>query len=192
MRLGIDIDDVVTNTSETIIESIMRESDNEKLQKLQLHMKEIMKGNISDPEVIQFCSDNYVKVFKRVTIKDNAKKVMKRLLDEGDEIFFITARGEHKGYFKGAEEVTLDFLDENKINYNKIIFNAEDKAQLCIENEIDVFIDDSVEHCEDVQRAGIKSIVFTSRVNKDIPTEIDRVDNWLELENKIKEIKDAK
>jgi uncharacterized HAD superfamily protein len=192
MRIGIDIDDVVTNTSETIMQSMMNESNNETLKILQAHMKEIMKGNISDPEVLAFCSENYVKVYQMVKMKENAKEVIQRLLSKGDEIYFITARGERMGFFKGAEDATLNFLRENDVKYNDIIFGAMDKAAVCLENKIDLFIDDSVEHCEDVNKAGIKSLVFTSRVNKDTPTSIERVNDWLELEKRIEEIKDAK
>ena len=191
MRLGIDIDDVLTNTSETINELIMNESDSEKSQELKEHMKEIMKGNISDFDVLAFCSENYVNVYKRVKLKENAKEVIKRLLDRGYEIYFITARGERMGFFKGAEEATLEFLKANDIKYNEIILGAMDKATVCLENKIDVFIDDSVEHCEDVSKVGVKSIVFTSGVNKDVVTDIDRVNDWLELEDKIREIKGA-
>jgi uncharacterized HAD superfamily protein len=192
MRIGIDIDDVVTNTSETIMQSMMNESNNETLKILQAHMKEIMKGNISDPEVLAFCSENYVKVYQMVKLKENAKEVMQRLSSEGDEIYFITARGERKGYFRGAEEATLEFIKRNDLEYDGIIFRAMDKATVCLENKIDLFVDDSVEHCEDVNKAGIKSIVFTSRVNKDTPTSVERVNDWLELEKRIEEIKDAK
>jgi hypothetical protein len=38
----------------------------------------------------------------------------------------------------------------------------------------------------------VRSIVFTSRVNKETPTNIERVNDWLELEKRIEEIKDAK
>jgi uncharacterized HAD superfamily protein len=189
MRLGIDIDDVVTNTSEAINKLIMQESDNEKLQELKEHMKEIMKGNISNLDVLAFCSENYVNVYKIVKIKENAKEVIQRLLNKGNEIYFITARGERMGFFKGSEDATIEFLKENDLKYNELIFGAMDKATVCLENKIDVFIDDSVEHCEDVSKVGVKSIVFTSGVNKDITTDIERVNDWLELENKINEIK---
>ena len=124
-------------------------------------------------------------MFRKVKAKDNVSKVIKNLLDKGNEIFFITARGEKLDFFKGSEKVTKEFLDQNNIGYTQILFSATDKAKLCLDNKIELMIDDSVEHCEDVRTAGIKSIVFTSRVNKDIATTIERVDNWLELEEKI-------
>lgn len=185
VKIGIDIDDVITNTSETIEEYVMK---NNNSQKLQEHMKEIMKGNPSDPEVIEFCMETYLKVFQKVKLKDNAKEVIQRLLDKENEIYLITARGENLEFFKGSEKVTKEFLEDNNIKYTKIFFNAIDKAQLCIDNQIDVMIDDSIEHCEDIKNIGIKSIVFTSKVNKNIFTTIERVNNWLELEAKLDEM----
>ena len=185
MRIGIDIDDVITNSSETIEEYVMKDSNSEKLQK---HMKEIMKGNPSDPDVISFCMKIYLEAFQKVTLKDNAKRVIQNLLDNGNEIYLITARGENLEFFKGSEEITKKFLEDNNIKYNKIIFNAVNKAQLCVDNQIDLMIDDSIEHCEDIKNIGIKSIVFTSNVNKNTFTTVERVDNWLELEEKIMEL----
>lgn len=182
MRIGIDIDDVITNTSETMQEYVSRYKNNEKLKK---HMVEIMKGTPSEPEVIQFCLDNYIKIFREVKAKENAKEVIERLLNNGNEIYLITARGEEAKFFKGSEEITKTFLEKNKINYNKIIFNGIDKAKICKDNCIDVMIDDSIAHCEDVRKSGIKSIVFNSQVNISIPTTIERVNDWIELEEKI-------
>lgn len=46
-------------------------------------------------------------------------------------------------------------------------------------------IDDSVKTCELVNMSGIKTIVYTSEINKNISTNIKRVENWLELEKEI-------
>ena len=185
MRIGIDIDDVVTDTSE-IIEMFVKADNNS--HKLQKHIKTIMKGNPSEPEVVSFCKRIYLEAFRKAKAKDNVSEVIKKLLDKGNEIFFITARGENLDYFKDSEKVTKEFLKQNNIKYTKIIFNAIDKTQLCLDNHIDLIIDDSVEQCEDTRKAGIRSIVFTSKVNRDTPTTIERVSNWLELEEKIMEL----
>ena len=182
MKIGIDIDDVVTDTSEVIKEFIKEDSNSQKLQE---NLKNIMKGNPSDPEVVLFCKKVYLKAFQNTKTKDNVSKVIEDLLNRGDEIVFITARGDNLDFFKGSEKITKDFLEQNNIKYTKIIFNAINKTQLCLDNHIDLIVDDSVEQCEDSRKAGIKSIVFTSGVNIDIPTTIERVSNWLELEKKI-------
>ena len=185
MKIGIDIDDVITNTSEKIEEYVVKDNNREKLQE---HMKEIMKGTPSDPEVINFCMENYLKAFKNVKSKENASRVIQNLIDKGNEIYLITARGDNIEFFKGSEEVTKKFLENNNIKYTKIIFNAINKAQICLDNEIDIMIDDSIEHCEEVKNAGIRSIAFTSSVNKTTCTTVERANNWLELENKLNHI----
>lgn len=187
MRIGIDIDDVITDTSETMLEYVMKHKNSEKIQE---HMKEIMKGNPSDLEVIDFCMETYLEVFKKVKLKDNAKQIIQNLINKGNEIYLITARGENLAFFRGSEKVTKKFLEDNNIKYNKIIFNAIDKAQLCIDNQIDLMIDDSVEHCEAVKNIGVESIVFTSNININIPTTVERVNNWLALETKINNIEE--
>lgn len=65
------------------------------------------------------------------------------------------------------------------------MFNCIDKASICKENHIDLLVDDSIKHCEAVYNENIKSILFTSVVNKNLPTQIERVNNWLELEEKV-------
>ena len=102
MRIGIDIDDVITNTSEIIEEFVDKSSNKDKLK---MHMKDIMKGTPKDPEVIKFCMDIYLKVFKKVKVKDNAEKVIIDLLDDGHEVYLITARGDRVEFFKGSEEL---------------------------------------------------------------------------------------
>ena len=165
MKIGLDIDDVITNTSEVIEGYVLKDKNSDKLQK---HMKAIMKGNPTDPEVVSFCMNMYVDAFRAVKPIENSIKVINNLMDQGNEVYLITARGDELEYFRGSEEVTKKFLLDNSVKYSKLIFNAVDKAQLCKDNGIDLMVDDSVEHCEDVASVGVKSIVFTTKVNKSI------------------------
>lgn len=185
MRIGIDIDDVITDTSEMIVEFIEKDSNSQKLKK---HIKSIMKGDPTEPEVVSFCLKNYIRVFQKVKAKNNASRVIQNLLDRGNEIFLITARGDTLGFFRGSEEITKRFLEKNNIKFTKIIFNATDKARICADNQIALMVDDSIEYCEDVEKMGIKSIVFTSSVNRGTFTTVERVNDWLELEEKILEL----
>lgn len=189
MRIGIDIDDVITDTSDVIKEYIAKQKNCKKLKE---HMVEIMKGVPVNPEVVQFGLENYIKVFQEVEAKKNASQVIQRLLEKGNEIYLITARGENLDFFKGSEKVTIDFLKDNHIYYTKIIFNATNKAQLCKDNQIDLMIDDSIVHCENVKNVGIKSIVFSSEVNMGINTTVERVNDWLQLEKRIEDMKEGR
>ena len=71
---------------------------------------------------------------------------------------------------------------ENDIVYDKIIFNAFDKARICKAEGIDILIDDSIKLCEEAKNVGIKAIVFNSIVNKNRETKLKRVNNWKDLE----------
>lgn len=176
MRLGIDIDDVLVDTSKLMGEYINKIKDNEDIKN---HIEEIMRGEIPDNIISKFINSNIANILDNVQIKPHAKEVLEKL-EQNNEIIFVTSRGDEK--FKGTENITLNYLKRNNIKYNGIIFNAYDKAKVCKENNIDVLVDDSVKLCEEAKKAGIKSIVFTSIVNKNKQTSVKRVDNWLELE----------
>ena len=122
MKIGIDIDDVITSTSEKIEEYIMKDNNRQKLQE---HMKEIMKGNPSEPEVMSFCMENYLRVFQEVKTKDNArvykiKCVMSNFNREIDKLFpkkclcfailFSTKTNKIIFYFQCIKIFNLDIL----------------------------------------------------------------------------------
>ncbi len=180
MRIGIDIDDVITDTSLAMKNYIEAYDNNGNISN---YMEEVMRGEMPTPYIKKFFEDNIIEILKNAKLKENASKVIQRLLNNGNEIFIITARGEEK--FKGSEDETLEYFKLNNINYTKILFNSFDKAKLCKDNKINLMVDDSIKHCLEVQKENIKSILFTSVVNKSRNIEIDRVNNWLELEEKI-------
>lgn len=112
---------------------------------------------------------------------------MQKLLDDGNEVYIITSRGEIK--FKGSEEVTLNYFEEHYIPYTKILWNSFEKAQICADNQIDLMVDDSAKFCQEISEKNIKSILFTSSVNQNIPVTVPRVNSWLELEEKLDIVK---
>ena len=65
-----------------------------------------------------------------------------------------------------------------------MIANSGDKGIVCYNNKIDLFIDDSVTHLEDVSLYGIKVLLFDSEYNRD-NIKFDRVKNWYQIYNLI-------
>jgi len=180
MRIGIDIDDVITDTSLSMKEYIVKYDKNGEITS---HIEEVMRGEMPTPLIKKFFEDNCVNIFKNAKTKENASKVIEKLLNDGNEVFIITSRGEEK--FKGSSDVTIEYLKTNNIKYTKILFNSFEKAQICRDNDIDIMIDDSEKYCSEIEKENIKSILFTSEVNKNISTSVERVDNWLQLQEKI-------
>lgn len=184
MRIGIDIDDVITDTSLSMKKYTNKYDINGDISN---HLEEVMRGEMPTQNIEKFFEEYSSKIYKEVKVKSNASEVIQRLLDDGNEIYIVTSRGEIK--FKGSEKITLEYFKLNNINYTKILFNSFEKAKVCKDNSIDLMIDDSVQYCSDINRENMRSILFNSEVNKSISTAIERVDSWLELEKKIKEIK---
>ncbi len=62
-----------------------------------------------------------------------------------------------------------------------------DKKEVAKENELDLFIDDSIKNCMELSSIGIKTFMMNTRVNEKIKCDnIERVFNWKEIEEKIK------
>lgn len=182
MRIGIDIDNVITETYQSIKNYI---DDYDKNGELSNYMEDIMRGDMTNPTIKKFLDENCISIFINAKVKENADIVMRRLLDNGHEIFIITTRGEIR--FKGSEQLSLDYFKDNNIPYTKILYNSFDKAQVCKDNHIDIMVDDSAKYCVEIAKQNINSILFTSEVNKSIDVPIPRVNSWLELENKLNE-----
>ena len=73
-------------------------------------------------------------------------------------------------------------------HYDKIIANAYDKKQICKEENIDIFIDDSKDNCTNVSELNIKVLMFENYFNED-ETKFKKVKNWEEI---LKEVNDAR
>ena len=117
MRLGIDIDDVLVDTSKLMAEYIGKNKDNENIKN---YMEEIMRGEIPENLISKFINSNIANILDNVQIKPHAKEVLEKL-EKTNEIIFVTSRGDEK--FKGTENITLNYLERNNIKYNGIIFN---------------------------------------------------------------------
>ncbi len=184
MRIGIDIDDTLTNTYEYTIRVISKiyNLDYKKLLRKKLNYDEL---KINYPKVFE--KEIYEKEIKNVKLKENAKKVINKLY-KNNEIIIITAR--NKNECKLPYNLCYNYLTKNKIKFNKLIVETMDKGKTCYENKIDLFIDDSINNCLNVLEYGIDTFIFDNIYNKN--TKIKRVKNWLEINKYIERINNGK
>ncbi|MCI5879310.1 MAG: hypothetical protein MRZ34_00780 [Bacillales bacterium] len=173
MRIGIDIDDTIVNTSEMCINYVKKLD-----KKYGENIKDIITDNIKNPVVTLFYDNYLYDVIAHAKLKEDAVKVINELYRD-NEIYFITARSER--FIKDVDNMTKNLLDSYNIKYNKIITGAGKKAELCVENNIDLLIDDSIKHCTNLSNIGIDTLLFNSINNKDIETNLKRVYNWNEV-----------
>ena len=183
MKIGIDIDDTISETYSTIIPYAQKYTIEElgksgKTNKVEAkdHMYTTALLGWSKEEEYGFFSKYYEQYISEVDIKHLAKDYLERLA-ENNEIYLITARFEIEN--TNIEEITKQWLKDKGVPYKKLIINAQDKVAVAKEYGIDLFIDDSFKNCKAVSESGIKTLIMDSKVNSDFEiNNVTRVYSW--------------
>lgn len=184
MRIGIDIDNVISNFDEMLLETYL------------IHDKELRNTGIINPnakyirtgmfdwsneEELSFYKDNIECIAKKLKVKEKAKEYIDRLHNDGHFIYIITGRD--NGEYSEPYNMTKKWLDENNIYYDNLIltdaYDMHAKSLECLKNDIDIMIDDSVRICSDLITSGITTILMDTPYNRKI--NIKRVKNWEEF-----------
>lgn len=189
MKIGIDIDNTITDTL-TILKQYCKKYNDEVVKRnLPMNEKGFATTNLYDwteEEEGEFCRRYLEEAVMKATIKQNANKVIKKLKEEGNTIYIITARLKH--HFKQPYEITEKFLKENGIVYDELMIGITDKKQCCIDNDIDILLDDEPQNINSVSEI-IPVIVFEAIHNEECNgNNIIKVKTWHEAYDIIKEI----
>ena len=162
MRIGIDIDDTITDTYKEIVKIL---SYNNNIDFLYLYN---MKLNYDE------LFSNYNSCMK--LSKEDVLEVINEL-SQNNEIIFITARNNID--YDNSYLLSKNYLDSKGIKYNEIYTGISDKGKFCNENNIDLFIDDSINNCSSVKSYGIDVLLYDNIFNKN--SDLKRVSNWKEI-----------
>lgn len=183
MNIGIDIDDTIVNTYKNFVALIsMKTSINyNKLLSQNLTYSDLEK-KVNNYERIK--KDIFSILVKTVELKDNVIEVLNKLKSDGYKITLITAR--NYGEYDDPYKITYDFLTKNNVPYDKLIVNALKKDTVCIEEGIDLFIDDSIIHCNSVNKTGIKTFQYKTSFTPALDG-VRLVSNWNEIYKIIKD-----
>lgn len=161
MKIGIDIDDTLTNTRR------------EQKKKWLLFIKEHPNKNYSKelPNNINDFGDDYIQLFWdtyrenlsfKCTFKKNASLIL-NLLKEKHNLCIITSRPSNK--YKNLKPRLKEWLKLNNIPIDEIYTDIKDKASFCLNNHIDLLIDDNLKHCNKANELNIKTILFNRNPN---------------------------
>ncbi len=184
MNIGIDIDDTITYTYETLLPMVaLRYGLN--VNKLMEQRPSYKMLNNTLPNYKEFALENYCVAGRITPVREGAIEVLTKLREQGHKIILITARDDHE--FRDPEKLSKDYLERNKIPYDKLIVRANDKVKHCILEGIDLFIDDNTNHCRAVQRRGINTLQFDT-IFTEKTKELERVNSWEEIYNKVQEM----
>ena len=195
MRIGIDIDNVISNFNEMLLETyLMHDKELRNTGIINPNAKYIRTGMFdwSNEEELSFYKDNIEGIAKKLKVKEKAKEYIDRLHSDGHLIYIITGRD--NGEYSEPYNMTKKWLDENNIYYDNLIltdaYDIHAKSLECVKNDIDIMIDDSVRICSDLITSGITTILMDTPYNRKI--NIKRVKNWEEFYEFVSSYKENK
>lgn len=191
MRIGIDIDDTLTDIKDELYQAAANYaiSLGKKIEPINNFEDKHNNGNkwqevfhFNYQELRYFLKEIQEEITKKATPREYVVDAIRKLKKDGNEIIIITARDSE--FHDNPYKYSKDWLDKNNIYYDKLVVNKRDKKKACIEESIDLFIDDSESNCLAVESAGIKSIkVGNNRSNRNLTF----FNDWKDIYNYIQE-----
>ena len=197
MNIGIDVDDTISNSFETIFADSQKfdielgnSGEPKQYGKISDHNQiETLYSHWTNEQIELFWKKYFIKVLTVARPKDSVAEVLEKLKEEGNNIIIITSRYEETEGSTEIEDYTRKWLNKNGIVYDKLVLGAKDKLKVAKENDIDLFIDDSIKHCRNVQSGNIRTILYTSICNQGVETpDLERAYSWVQIYDKYKKI----
>lgn len=185
MRIGVDIDNVLSNFNEVLLKDYIKHDK-------ELRNKGIINNNVyirkmfdwSESEEKQYYKENIERLANLFEPIKECSEYIKELRDNGNYICIISGR--NNGEYSDPYDMTIKWLRKYNIEYDKLIltnaYNHQEKANFCKENNIDIMIDDSINVCIKCTENNIKSLLFNTEYNKN-ETRFIRVNSWKEIFN---------
>ncbi len=190
-RIGFDLDDVLLNFNEAQLYHANKKYD-KNVEKKDIKTFLFLEENFGIPTVDAismldnfFFHDDHLNVLP----VEGAQEVVKKL-SEYNELFIITAKPD------ALEEVTKKWLEKyftglfenvHFANHFLSVDKRRKKSEICLELQLDYFIDDSIDYATDVASVGIPVLLLDTPWNQTdkLPENITRVYSWTDIEKKL-------
>lgn len=184
MKIGIDIDNVISNFNDTLLnEYLLHDKKIRNSGVINKNADYIRKGMFdwNEDEETNFYKNNIERIAKKLGVIEGAKEYIDKLHDDGHIICIITGRD--NGEYTEPYNMTKKWLEDNNIYYDNLIltdaYDKHAKTKECLEHNIDIMIDDSVRICNDCIENGITTVLMDTPYNKS--SNIQRVKSWEEF-----------
>lgn len=196
MRIGIDIDGVLTNVEQFEIEygsKFYFENTSKHLVNPNGYgSKQIFNGSQAEDNLFW---GKAIYDYIKYPARDFASEVIKKLKNDGNEIYIVTARTSDLLYCdistENMKEIVIDWLNRYNIIYDNIVWTGKDKKSECEKNKIDIMIDDSPKHINALSEF-IPVICYDARYNKMCNGKnILRCYSWYDIYDKILALKQS-
>ncbi|MBQ3146007.1 MAG: hypothetical protein IJB90_05625 [Clostridia bacterium] len=193
MRIGIDIDGVLTNIEQFVLDYISKYcvENNIEYNISDMNYEYSKTFNISREIELEFWNTYLEKYTVNEKTRPFASEIINKLKEDGHEIYIITARwlsNRDDDVGKNMRDMVNKWLSENKTVYDKLVFSKaekEKKSQEIIENKIDLMIEDSPNNIKELSKI-IPVICYNAQYNKECSgNKIIRCYSWYDIYNKI-------
>ena len=182
MNIGIDIDGVIADIEPYIFEygaKLLYDKGRtlDDIKRKEYETYEIFKW---DRDTEHEFWDNYMlEYYKNAPARAFASEVIRKLKEQGHNIYIITARGiSEKNLYTYLKEMTKEWLKRENIYYDEIFFE-KDKKKIIQEYNIDVMIEDYEKNIRNLEKY-CEIIVFDCIYNQNVH-EHNRVNSWYEI-----------
>ena len=192
MKIAIDIDDTLTKVDRV---SYAQQYINEHGLKCELRdptahaLSDIFDWSYDD--VYAFILDGGARIFTNAPAREGASEVIQSWRAAGHDITVLTARSTE--WFIDPVGLSKTQLEERSIPYDRIVADVWEKGKYCLENGIEILIEDNFEICRAAQALGVKAIMFLDRHNLEHRDEIEfTASEWSEVAQIVGRILGAK
>lgn len=191
MKIGIDIDGVLTDIQRFVADygsKFCYENDIDYVVKEDEYDEEKALG-LTEEQDEKFWNTYLEFYAKKYPARDFASEVVKKLKQK-HEIYIVTARNEEglpPETYGTMKQMVKKWLEDHEIEHDKLIFTTGSKLPYCLENEIDIMIEDAPYNVVDIA-SKIPVLCFDNPYNKNIEGKnITRVYSWYDVLNKIEQ-----
>lgn len=165
MRIGVDIDDTITDSWPMLMPEYEKEFKIPiDVLKTRMPYYYSVENEITMEEYFRRVKDINGQLILDFPLKKDANKYINKLIEDGHEIIFITSRGFNENYDPYGS--TEKYLHNHNVKFSKLVINAKDKSKAAMEESVDLFIDDSLKHVGMVSEKGIPTLLFETNYNK--------------------------
>lgn len=191
MRIGIDLDGVVFDSEleyrvYTELYDLLELKQNSKIEEREPRFQQ--RFNWTDEQTKDFFEQYNIKVVKNANFMPGAIEVLKRLKQDGHSLILITARGV---VHKEVIDITKERLKEVGLDiFDKEYWKEEEKAKICLKENIDVMIEDYYKNCKKISDEKIKTIYLRDAGLMQLEENeyVKVLYNWGEIYRYIKEL----
>lgn len=189
MKIGIDIDNCISNFDDTLLKEYLKHDK-------ELRNTGIINGNAesirrgmfdwTEKEENDFYNSNIENFAKKLKPLDDSSYYINKLMEDGHEIYIISGR--NNGEYTNPWKLTEKWLNKYSVVYDKLIltdtYDKHAKTVACLENNVDLMIEDNIKISLDLVSNGIKVLTMNTRYNQKEKT-LDRVSKWKEIYERI-------